>query len=216
MTIELTIAQRRLWWHGDEHSPAPEDWHVSADIWALSAHPPGDRHVGDLSLTVAALGREPHALDTMALSEWALAFLNEAHAAEAGTLPPDLDWVTPGPERIVVVRQLEVAPGWRGLSAGATLLASALSAFVPSARLAIAQESAAAPSDVHDAEAAAITAARWATLLRRTGFRERGSVHVLDLHDPALSTARRAMIDGAMNDGAGIDGEGGEGDTARD
>ncbi|PZF82959.1 hypothetical protein [Jiangella anatolica] len=134
MSVELTVLHRRAWWQGDDEH-RPEAWEVTADVSELDVCPPGLRRVAELSVTVADLRRERAALDAVVLGDWAPAFL-DAVTGDDGGLRAGLEWVSDGPPRVVVVRRYELMPEWRGHGLGPGLLAGALAAFQPQARLA--------------------------------------------------------------------------------
>lgn len=205
MSVELTVQHRRAWWQADDELQ-PEAWEVTADVSELAVCPPGLRHVAELSVTVADLRRGRVALDTLVLGEWAPGFLAAA-AGEGGALDPELEeWVSIGPPRVVVVRRYELMPEWRGHGLGPVLLAGALAAFMPLARLAAFRVTA-PPATVPGLSGvtglgraarqrmAERQQARRITVLERLGFRLWDGVHVADLRAAELADARRGPLE---------------------
>ncbi len=205
MSVELTVLHRRAWWQPDDEFQ-PEAWEVTADVSALGICPPGVRHVAELSVTVADLRRGRVSLDAVVLGAWAPDFLAAA-AGDGGVLPPDLEeWVSDGPPRVVVVRHYELMPQWRGQGLGPVLLAGALAAFLPMARLAAVRVTAlnAAPPGPPGVTGLGRAApervaerlqARQTAVLERLGFRIWDGVHVADLRGAELADARHGSLD---------------------
>lgn len=206
MSVELTVLHRRAWWQPDDELQ-PEAWEVTADVSALDVCPPGVRHVAELSVTVADLRRGRVPLDAVLLGAWAPGFLAAAVAGDGGALPPDLEeWVSDGPPRVVVVRRYELMPVWRGHGLGPVLLAGALAAFLPVARLAAFRVTAleATPPGppgvtglgrVARERVAERLQARRTAVLERLGFRPWDGVHVADLRAAELADARHGAPD---------------------
>ncbi|RIQ22837.1 hypothetical protein [Jiangella rhizosphaerae] len=214
MSVELTVQHRRAWWQPDDELQ-PEAWEVTADVSELDVCPPGLRHVADLSVTVADLRRGRVALDTLVLGEWAPGFLAAA-AGEGGALRPELEeWVSDGPPRVVVVRRYELMSEWRGHGLGPVLLAGALAAFMPLARLAAVH----VPQPARPGWPPGGTAAggpdrpltglgraarqrmaerqraRRIAVLERLGFRLWDGVHVADLRGAELADTRHGPLE---------------------
>ncbi|TDD70754.1 hypothetical protein E1262_08895 [Jiangella aurantiaca] len=205
MSVELTVQHRRAWWQADDELQ-PEAWEVTADVSELDVCPPSLRHVAELSVTVADLRRGRVPLDAVVLGEWAPGFLAAA-AGEGGALQPGLEeLVSDGPPRVVVVRRYELMPEWRGHGLGPVLLAGALAAFLPLARLAafrVTAPPAAVPGPpgvtglgraARERVAERLQARRTA-VLERLGFRLWDGVHVADLRGVELADARHGPLD---------------------
>ncbi|TDC53948.1 hypothetical protein E1212_03935 [Jiangella ureilytica] len=207
MSVELTVLQRRAWWQlDDEHRP--EAWEVTAAVSELGLCAPEVRHVADLSVTVADLRRGRVALDAVVLGEWAPGFL--AHVVsdgDGGSLLPELEaWVGDGPPRVVVVRRYELAAAWRGHGLGPVLLAGALAAFLPLARLAAFRVTGPGPAvpgrprstglgrAARERVAERLQARRTA-VLEALGFRPWGGVHVADLRSAELADTRQGPLE---------------------
>jgi GNAT superfamily N-acetyltransferase len=191
LSIELTISNRSLWWHIADDDDQPERWDVSADVWALDNVPDHVRHVGDIELVVADLTGEQNLLDSIEMGQWALEFIAEIVIEPSGRLHRELDQrISDGPPRMVVVRHVTVADGWRGHGLGPVLLAGALRRVSPTARLAACRVS---PTDFQrageDRLQAEFQSVRAAAMLERIGFTRWREVHILDLRDPALIDA---------------------------
>lgn len=215
MSVELTVVHRRTWWQLED-GDGPYVWRVSADVSELAACAPETRHVAELSVTVADLRRGRVALDAVVLGEWAPEFLASV-AADGGCLRPELEeWVGAGPPRVVVVRRYELAPAWRGHGLGPVLLAGALAAFQPVARLAAFWVEpprrgllqgrgllTGQPGPPHSAglgraareRVAERLRARRTAVLERLGFRTWDGVHVADLRGAELTDARHGSLE---------------------
>lgn len=192
MAVELTSVHRRVWHHQTRENPMPEQWEISADVEDF--FPCRDfrkRHVGQFSLTIADLHREPTLLDRFDLGEWAFDFLTEA-VTEPGQLHPELDeQIGAGPGRMVIVRHFELTKPWRGHGLGAALLASALYSFAPGARLAACRVSLSEMRRLAATRRAPKRASeRIGAMLEGIGFRLWRDVHVVDLRNPRLYDAR--------------------------
>lgn len=191
LAIELTVSHRRLWWHVADEDDQPERWDVSADIWGLGECPDNHRHVADIKLAVADLTGEQNLLDSVAVGEWALEFIAETVVDQSGRLHRDLERrISDGPPRMVIVRGVTVAEGWRRHGLGSVLLGSALRLLSPTARLAACRVS---PADFHkpgeDLVHAEFQSVRAAAMLERIGFMRWQEVHILDLRNPVLVDA---------------------------
>ncbi|WP_184828564.1 hypothetical protein [Jiangella mangrovi] len=206
MSVELTVLQRRAWWQPDDEL-RPEAWEVTAAVSELGLCAPEVRHVADLSVTVADLRRGRVALDAVVLGEWAPGFLAHVVDDDGGRLLPELEaWVGDGPPRVVVVRRYELAAAWRGHGLGPVLLAGALGAFLPLARLAafrVARAAPAVPGRPHTTglgraareRVAERRRARRTAVLEELGFRLWDGVHVADLRSPALADTRQGALE---------------------
>lgn len=198
MSIELTITHRRWWWQTNEEDHSPEHWEVSADIGDLDLCRFEHRHVADISLAVADLHRDKHLMDSLVLGEWALEFIAETVVDLAdGQLHPELDaLISPGPPRMVILRQFELAEPWRGCGLGSALVAAALDAFSATARLAVCRIS---PADfmpqTKDRVSAEFASVRMGALLERVGFRIWRGVHFVDLRDESLVDSRMSSFE---------------------
>lgn len=197
LSINLKFEHERLWWQTDDEDHMPERWSVSADV-AVTPCAQENRHVADFSLVIADLHRERNLLDAPDLGDWAMEFIAETLIDPAqGRLHPDLDnRITPGVARMVIVRHVVLAPPWQGHGLGGALLAGALRALAPGARLAVARVSpldflASSPDKV-SAELASI---RFGALLERIGFEQWREVHFVDLQHPQLLDARMEMFE---------------------
>ncbi|HJQ46585.1 MAG TPA: hypothetical protein VJ870_09730 [Amycolatopsis sp.] len=191
LSIELTVSHRRLWWHMPDGDDQPELWDVSADIWRLGACADGERHVADIEVAVADLSGEQNLLDSVGMGEWALEFIAETVIEPEGRLHHDLErWISAGPPRMVVLRQVVVSESWRGHGLGPVLIASALRIMAPTARLAACRV---APADFHcpgtDRMYAEMASLRAGAMLERIGFRRWQDVHLIDLRSPSLVDA---------------------------
>lgn len=207
MSIELSVVHRRPWWQQDD-GDGPVTWQVSADVSVLDVCAPEVRHVADLSVTVADLRRGQVALDAVVLGEWAPGFL--AHVVsdgDGGSLLPELEaWIGDGPPRVVVVRRYELAAAWRGHGLGPVLLAGALAAFLPLARLAAFRVTGPAPvapgrprrtglGRAARERVAERLQARRTAVLEALGFRPWGGVHVADLRGAELADTRQGPLE---------------------
>jgi GNAT superfamily N-acetyltransferase len=215
MSVELTVSHRRVWWQPDDDL-RPEAWEVSADVSALGICPPELRHVADLSATVADLRRGRVALDALVLGDWAPDFLASV-AGDDGDLRPELAaWIADGPPRVVVLRGFDLTPEWRGQGLGPVLLAGALAAFQPLARLAafrvepprrgLLQARGVLPGRPGPPHSAGLGRAarervaerlriRRTAVLERLGFRTWDGVHVADLRGAELADARQGSLE---------------------
>lgn len=198
LSIELSFRHRRLWWQIDDEDHMPERWDVSADVWELGACSDVPRHVGDISLVIADLCRERNLLDSMEVGEWALEFIAETVIDPAqGLLHPELDQqLSQGTARMVILRDVMLAPAWQGHGLGGALMAGALRALAPGARLAACRIS---PLDFADSApdrvSAELASVRMAALLERIGFQPWREVHVVDLKNPLLLDARMDLFE---------------------
>lgn len=197
LSITLTVRHQRLWWQiDDDHMP--EKWDVSADVWELGVCAEAFRHVADISLVIADLRRERNLLDTMDVGEWALEFIAETVIEPTqGLLHPELDaQLSGGPARMVILRDVYLTPPWRGHGLGGPLLAGALRALAPNARLAACRIS---PLDfaraAPDRVSAELASVRMAGMFERIGFRRWRDVHIVDLNDPLLLDARMGLFE---------------------
>ncbi|MFB9727499.1 hypothetical protein [Haloechinothrix salitolerans] len=197
LSINVKLEHQRLWWQTDDEDHMPERWSVSADVVDAPC-PPENRHVADFSLVIADLRRERNLLDAPDLGDWAMEFIAETLIDPAeGRLHPDLDHkITPGIARMVIVRHVAVTPPWQGHGLGGALLAGALRAFAPSARLAVARVS---PLDFinssPDKVSAELASIRFGTLLERIGFEQWREVHFVDLQHPQLLDVRMELFE---------------------
>ncbi|WP_034267034.1 hypothetical protein [Haloechinothrix halophila] len=197
LSINLTFEHERLWWQTDDEDHMPERWSVSADV-AVTRCAPKNRHVADFSLVIADLHRERNLLDAPDLGDWAMEFIAETLIDPAqGKLHPDLDdKITPGVARMVIVRHVVLTPPWQGHGLGGALLAGALRALAPGARLAVARVS---PLDFlsssPDKISAELASIRFGALLERIGFKQWREVHFVDLQHPQLLDARMEMFE---------------------
>lgn len=211
MSVELTVQHRHVWWQPDDEL-RPEAWEVTADVSELGLCPPGLRRVAELSVTVADLRRHWVALDSVVLGEWAPGFLAHVVGDDGGSLRPELEaWVGDGPPRVVVVRRYELATAWRGHGLGPVLLAGALAAFLPLARLAAFRVTEPGRSGTAGAATGRPRAtglgraarervaerlqARRTAVLDGLGFRLRDGVHVADLRGAELADARQGPLE---------------------
>ncbi|WP_146771123.1 hypothetical protein [Prauserella muralis] len=198
LSIRLSIKHERLWWHIDDEDHLPERWEVSADVWAGEGCPDHVRHVADISLVIADLRRERNLLDSVALGEWALEYIAETVLDSSdGRLHPDLDaQISDGAPRMVILRDVRLAPHWRGHGLAAPLIAGTLRTLAHSTRLAACRVS---PADFRaacpDRISAELASVRMAAMLERIGFYPWRGVHVLDLRNPSLLEARMSLLD---------------------
>lgn len=199
LSIELTVAHTRWWWEVDDEDQYPEMWEAVATVSELAGAVPEDLcDVGRIRLTIVDLTQERNVFDTLQVGEWGMEFIAETVVdLEHGTLHPDLDQrISPGPPRMLIVRDLEVHEAWRGHGLGAALLGSALRILAPNARLAACRVS---PADFLrpgvDRVNAELSSVRAGNLLADVGFREWRGVHVVDLRDHALLDARLKFLE---------------------
>jgi GNAT superfamily N-acetyltransferase len=197
LSIELTTTNRRLWWPESDEDGQPEKWDVSADVWDLDLCAEEERHVADIGLAIADLTRTPNLLDSVVLGEWALDFISGmVSEPDSGRLHPELEAkIGHGPPRLVVLRRLSVAEPWRGHGLGAALVAGALRAMAPMARLAACRVSRFDfRSSSPDRISAELTSVRAGTMLEGIGFCRWHGVHIVDPRSPRLSEAPTELL----------------------
>ncbi|PXY16611.1 hypothetical protein BAY60_36080 (plasmid) [Prauserella muralis] len=197
LSIELSLSHRRLWWHIEPQDEDPEPWEISADVWEPNPCPANLRHVADLSLVATDVAHRRSLLDTVPLGEPIRAFLDEAVDADTRRLHPELDnCLSPGPERFLIVRRVEVTEQWQGHGLAAALLAGSLRMMSKVARCGVAGPTTADFADeAIDEVTAALSSARATGLLERIGFWRWRSAHVIDLRSPTLLAPREDILE---------------------
>lgn len=198
LSIELTVARRTLWWRAGEGDDLPERWRVSADVSQLTPCPEVLRHVGDLSLAIADVRRDEGVVDSLRTGDPAVDLAVETVIDhDLGCLHPELEErVSQGMPRWVMLRKIALAQPWRGQGLGEALISGALQALARQARVAVCRISAAEFADVcPDPIAAELASVRVAEMLERLGFFRWHGLHVVDLKDPALLSARRRFVE---------------------
>ncbi|WP_129670111.1 hypothetical protein [Phytoactinopolyspora endophytica] len=192
LAIELTLANRELWWQTKDTEDRPEYWKVSADVWDLEVCPDEHRHVGDLWLAVAELNPDRCFLDMIEPEQWVLELIAETVLDLAsGTLVSELDdQISDGVPRMVILSRFQLDEVWRGFGLAGPLIASTLERFSNTARLGVCHVSPAYfMQECPDRISAELTCVRLGELLGRVGFHLWKDVHVVDLRDRALIDA---------------------------
>lgn len=96
---------------------------------------------------------------------------------------------------MVILRDVRIAPAWQGHGFGGVLVAGALRALAPGARLAACRVS---PLDfarvAPDRVSAELASVRMAAMLERIGFRRWRDMHVVDVKSPLLLDARLEVV----------------------
>jgi GNAT superfamily N-acetyltransferase len=198
MLVELTVTHRRLWWHPDGEDEQPASWHVSADVARSTKCAKRHRHVADVSVSLADIGEEYNILDSLEAGDWSLEFIAETVLDLAyGALVPELDHrISSGPDRMLILNWVEVAPAWRGHGLAPMLTAAVLERFASTARLGVCRLSPADfMDDGRDRISAELTSVRLGGLLERIGFFLWNGVYIVDLRNPALVDASLGALE---------------------
>ncbi|MEV5299058.1 hypothetical protein [Amycolatopsis methanolica] len=184
----------------------PELWRVRAQVWDLEPCAAEDRVVGSLELVRIEMNRE-FGLLAAPLLGGAFDVIEDVLVPDTGTLVPELaQQLAPGPSGLVVVRTVELAPGWRNHDLYLPLQAAALRLLAPQARVAMVS------TDPHTETRRATmpdpaererTASELLPLLERAGFTAWRRVHLAALHDPGYQQCADDVLSGWFRDKLG-------------